>query len=145
MVKNLGGRGLPARIFLPVFVLFAVFFLGVMIYLVRIGFGSTGSIFGNGVPAGTAAGRMPTQSNAYQVQGGPPAAVTEQLATLRKQIAKHPNDDVALTQLGDMYLTVGMYKQAIPYYQRALIANPRNAAAQTGLTQASESLREAGR
>ena len=34
--------------------------------------------------------------------GGPPAAVMLQFKTLRERIAAHPDDDVAITQLGDM-------------------------------------------
>jgi len=85
-----------------------------------------------------------TDTSGTNVQGGgPPAAVMEQLSTLRARIKAHPRDDVALTELGDMYLTVGKYDQAIPLYQRALAANPKNVAAQTGLSEARESQREA--
>jgi Tetratricopeptide repeat len=38
--------GLPPRIAVPILVVFAVLFLGVMGYLLRIGFGTTGSAFG---------------------------------------------------------------------------------------------------
>lgn len=68
--------------------------------------------------------------------GGPPAAVRTQLADLRARIAKNPKDDVALTQLADMYLAVGKYDDAIPYYKRALAANPNNVAAKEGLSEA---------
>jgi thioredoxin-like negative regulator of GroEL len=44
--------GLPPRIAVPILVVFAVVFLGVMGYLLRIGFGTTGSAFG---PSGTVA------------------------------------------------------------------------------------------
>ena len=59
-----------------------------------------------------------------------------QLKTLRARITAHPNDDVALTQLGDMYTTVNKFAEAIPLYKRALKANPNNVAAQEGLKQA---------
>ena len=110
-----------------------------MIYLVAVGFGVTGSVFGKGADANAT---PPPQSNANAVQGGPPPAVQEQLQTLRARIAAHPNDDVAITQLADMYLAAGMFEGAIPLYRRALKVNPSNVAAQTGLEQANESLHQ---
>ncbi len=65
-----------------------------------------------------------------------------QFQALRRRVARHPNDDVALTQLGDMELAANRFGEAIPYYRRALAANPRNVAAQTGLAEAQEALRE---
>jgi hypothetical protein len=41
-----------------------------------------------------------------------------------------------------MYLASNHFEQAIPLYQRALRANPRNVAAQEGLTQARQALRQ---
>jgi hypothetical protein len=132
-------RGLPPRIYLPIVILFAVLFLGVMGYLIAVGFGVTGSVFGK---SGNAANLSAGSTTAVQ-GGGPPAAVMQQLSTLRARIAAHPNDDVAITQLGDEYLAAGKFAQAIPLYQRALKVNPKNVAAQTGLAEAQESLREA--
>ena len=40
--------GLPKRIALPVFAVFAILFLGIMGYFLKIGFGTTGSAFGPG-------------------------------------------------------------------------------------------------
>ncbi|MBV8498830.1 MAG: tetratricopeptide repeat protein [Candidatus Eremiobacteraeota bacterium] len=108
-----------------------------MAYLVAVGFGVTGSVFGRAAPAQASAARQGSQD---AVEGGPPAPVMAALQTLRKRIAEHPNDDVALTQLGDMYLAANRFDQAIPLYERALRANPRNVAAQTGLAQAREAL-----
>ncbi len=132
-------RGLPPRIYLPIVILFAVLFLGVMGYLIAVGFGVTGSVFGK---SGNAASLSAGSTTAVQ-GGGPPAAVMEQLSALRARIAAHPNDDVAITQLADEYLAAGKFAQAIPLYQRALKVNPKNVAAQTGLAEAQESLREA--
>lgn len=115
---------------------FAVVFLGAMAYLVAIGFGVGGSVFGSGGSHGG------SQSPQQRVEGGPPAAVMLQLQTLRARIAAHPNDDVTLTQLGDMYLAANRFGDAIPYYRRALAVNPHNVAAQTGLSEAREALRE---
>lgn len=131
-------RGLPARIYLPIVIVFAALFLGVMGYLIAVGFGVTGSVFGK---SGNAANLSQGSTTAVQ-GGGPPAAVMEQLSALRARIAAHPNDDVAITQLGDEYLAAGKFAAAIPLYQRALKVNPKNIAAQTGLAEAQESLRE---
>jgi cytochrome c-type biogenesis protein CcmH/NrfG len=131
-------RGLPPRVYLPIVLIFAALFLGVMGYLIAVGFGVTGSVFGK---SGDAASLSQGSANAVQ-GGGPPAAVMEQLSTLRARIAAHPNDDVAITQLADEYLAAGKFAQAIPLYQRALKVNPKNVAAQTGLAEAQESLRE---
>jgi cytochrome c-type biogenesis protein CcmH/NrfG len=110
-----------------------------MAYLVAVGFDVNGSVFGKaGKPAPQAAA-----PNTNVEGGGPPAAVSLQIKTLRERIAAHPDDDVALTQLADMELAVGRYADAIPLYTRALKANPNNVAAQTGLDQAKEGLREA--
>lgn len=112
-----------------------------MAYLVADGFGVTGSVFGKAArpDSGATAERQGSQN---RVEGGPPAPVMAQLQTLRARIASHPNDDVALTQLADMYLAANKFDQAIPFYQRALRANPHNVAAQTGLAQAREALHE---
>jgi tetratricopeptide (TPR) repeat protein len=135
---NTNGRGLPPRIYLPIVALIGIAFIAVMAYLIAVGFGVTGSVFGKGGNAASV-----NAGSATSVQGGgPPAAVMEQLSTLRARIAAHPRDDVAITQLGDMYLAAGKYAQAIPLYQRALSVNPRNVAAQTGLAQARDALHE---
>lgn len=108
-------------------------------YLVSVGFGVTGTVFGK--PADGNPNAVP-QGSQNAVEGGPPPPVMAQLQTLRARIASHPNDDVALTQLADMYLAANKFQQAIPLYRRALRANPHNVAAQTGLAQAREALRE---
>lgn len=124
---------------MPIVVILAALFLIAMYYLVSVGFGVSGSVFGKaGEPARVGAPQSPSNTNVEG--GGPPAAVMTQLKTLRDRIAAHPNDDVALTQLADMYLAVGKYGEAIPLYQRALKANPQNVAAQTGLEQAKSGL-----
>ena len=133
-------RGLPPRIYLPIVAVIALIFLSVMAYLIAEGFGVTGSVFGKGARPGAAAAQQQQGSQA-SVEGGPPAAVVEQLKTLRERIAAHPNDDVAITQLGDMYLAANRFADAIPLYQQALKVNPHNVAAQTGLAQAREGLR----
>jgi tetratricopeptide (TPR) repeat protein len=136
-------RGLPPRIYLPILLVIGGAFLATMTYLVAAGFGVTGSVFGSAAKSSSTA----TQGAAgaqTRVEGGPPAAVVEELKTLRARIAAHPDDDVALTQLGDMYLAANRFADAIPYYRRALRANPHNVAAQAGLSEASDALKQTG-
>jgi cytochrome c-type biogenesis protein CcmH/NrfG len=133
--------GLPPRIYVPIVTLIAAIFLCTMAYLVAVGFGVTGSVFGKAAQPQTSA-PVERQGSQNRVEGGPPAPVVAQLQTLRARIATHPNDDVALTQLADMYLAANRFEEAIPLYRRALRANPHNVAAQTGLAQAREALRE---
>lgn len=109
-----------------------------MSYLVNKGFGVTGSVFGENAGA-THSDSSRAAGNA-NVEGGPPAAVQVQLSQLRAQIKRDPKDDVALTQLADLYLSVGKYTQAIPLYTRALAANPKNVAAKAGLDEAKSGL-----
>ncbi|HEY1977962.1 MAG TPA: tetratricopeptide repeat protein [Candidatus Baltobacteraceae bacterium] len=136
-------RGLPPRIALPIVAVVSLIFLVIMAYLVAEGFGVTGSVFGKAAKPGTVAGaQQQSQGSQDNVEGGPPPAVAEQLKTLRDRIAKHPDDDVAITQLADMYLAANRYADAVPLYRQALKANPRNVAAQTGLAEAQEALRE---
>lgn len=133
--------GLPPRIYVPIVVVIGAAFLCIMGYLVADGFGVSGSVFGKAVKSQSSA-QMQPQGSQNAVEGGPPAPVVAQLRTLRARIAAHPNDDVALTQLADMYLASNHFAQAIPLYQRALRANPHNVAAQTGLAQARDELRQ---
>jgi cytochrome c-type biogenesis protein CcmH/NrfG len=125
----------------PIVTVAAIVFLCIMAYLVADGFGVTGSVFGRAVTS-KAAGVTTQQGSQNDVEGGPPAPVVAELRTLRARIAAHPNDDVALAQLGDMYLAANLFSQAIPLYERALRANPSNVAAQTGLAQARQALRQ---
>lgn len=135
-------RGLPPRIYIPIVVLLGALFLGSMAWLVHAGFTTGGSVFGTGTGAGSRAGAPTAGPPAVNVEGGgPPVAVRAQLQELRDRIARNPKDDVALTQLADMYLAVGKYAQAIPYYQRALAVNPNNVAAKEGLSEAQSGLK----
>lgn len=126
---------------MPIVAVLAIAFLGVMLYLVGVGFGVTGSVFGKAAPANGSGAQGPSSGTNVQ-GGGPPAAVMEQVQTLKARVAAHPKDDVALTQLADLYLAANKYQEAIPLYKRALAVNPRNVAAQTGLEQAQEDLRQ---
>lgn len=107
-----------------------------MAYFLRIGMSSNGSELGQGSPGSVSGPKTDAQPQNVSVGGGPPAAVVAQLSQLRAQIAAHPKDDVALVQLGDLYLAVQKYQQAIPLYTRALAANPKNVAARAGLDEA---------
>jgi len=137
-VPNVPSKGLPPRTYLPIVAVIAIVFLSIMAVLLRAGFGTVGSAFGPGTQP-SAPGAQPQN---VSVGGGPPPAVAAQLGELRGRIATHPNDDVALAQLGDMYLTVGEYDKAIPLYRRALKANPKNVAARAGLDEAQAALKE---
>ena len=113
-----------------------------MAWLLHTGFTTGGSVFGTGTGAGARASAPTAGPPAASVEGGgPPATVRTQLRDLRGRVARNPKDDVALTQLGDMYLAVAKYQQAIPYYRRALSANPNNVAAKEGLSEAQDGLR----
>jgi cytochrome c-type biogenesis protein CcmH/NrfG len=145
MVSAQPPRGLPLRIYLPIVAVLAILFLGVMAYLVADGFGVTGSVFGKAAgPGGAGTAAQQQQGSQANVEGGPPAAVVEQLKTLRERIAKHPKDDVAITQLGDMYLAANRFADAIPLYRQALAVNPQNVAAAAGLAQARDGLHQSG-
>ncbi len=141
MVAEANDNGLPPRIYVPILAVIVLLFLGTMAYLVSVGFGVTGSVFGKTAPSGAAAATA-RQGSQNAVEGGPPAPVAAQLQTLRSRIAAHPNDDVAITQLADMYLAANKFEEAIPLYRRALRVNPHNVAAQTGLAQAQAALRQ---
>jgi len=134
-------NGLPPKVYVPILAVIVIVFLGTMAYLVSIGFGVTGSVFGKAAQAGAEPAAV-RQGSQNAVEGGPPAPVAAQLQTLRARIAAHPNDDVAITQLADMYLAANKFEQAIPLYRQALRVNPRNVAAQTGLAQAQAALRQ---
>lgn len=134
---------LPPRIYLPIVVVVAIAFLALMGYLVNLGFGTTGSVFGKGASVSASQRQAARAGEADSVQGGPPAAVMVQLQTLRSRVAKNPRDDVSLTQLGDLYLAAFKYAQAIPYYTRALKINPANVAAKAGLQEAKSAVAQA--
>ncbi len=128
--------GLPTRIALPIFLVLGGGFIALLLYFLSIGYGVGGSVFGDGKSTTT---QQAPQSN--NVQGGPPPAVMAQVQTLRARIAAHPEDDIAIAQLGDMYLAAGKYALAIPLYKQALKVNPKNVTAQTGLEQATAGLK----
>ena len=130
--------------YLPIVIVAGGAFLAVLAWFVHQGFATGGSVFGSGTGATARAGTNAPTSGPPAVNvegGGPPATVRIQLAQLRERIDKNPKDDVALTQLGDMYLAVGKYADAIPYYRRALAANAKNVAAQEGLSEARAGLK----
>jgi len=133
-------RGLPPRIYLPITGIFAAVFLTLIVLLVRQSLSTGGSVFGNGTGAGAQPQVTQAPPSLSVEGGGPPASVRMQLEQMRARVARNPKDDVALTQLGDMYLAAGKYAQAIPYYRRALAANKTNVAAKEGLQQAQSAL-----
>lgn len=112
-----------------------------MAWLVHAGFATGGSVFGTGTGASSHAAIATAGPPAVNVEGGPPAGVQLQLQELRTRIARNPKDDVALTQLGDMYLAAQKFADAIPYYRRALSVNRNNVAAKEGLSEAQSGLK----
>ncbi len=144
-MRSTPSRGLPPHIAIPVFAAIALVFLATMAYLLIEGFGVTGTVFGKAANPNAAAAGQRSQGSQQSVEGGPPPAVVEQLRALRNRIATHPKDDVAITQLGDMYLAAGRFADAIPLYLRALRVNPHNVAAAAGLSEARDALQQSQR
>jgi cytochrome c-type biogenesis protein CcmH/NrfG len=142
-VKQPLQRGLPLRVYLPIVALIGAIFLGAVIWLVHAGFATGGSVFGAGTGSNGHAAAPPAAPPAVNVQGGPPAGVQMQLQDLRSRIARNPKDDVALTHMGDMFLAIGRYRDAISFYRRALSVNPKNVAAQEGMSEARSGLKSA--
>lgn len=140
-------RGLPPRIYVPILAVFAVAFLGLMAFLLRIGLGNTGTALGPAsLPAGNAtlaplAGRGPSLPGAA-VGGGPPAPVRNALADLRARLRANPRDVAALLELGSLYAAAGKDMDALGYYRRAAEADPSNAEA---LYDEGETARSSGR
>lgn len=67
--------GLPARIAIPIFAVFAVIFLGILGWFLRIGFGTTGSAFGpSGAPAEQGDARI--QATPAPIATDPPGTFT---------------------------------------------------------------------
>ncbi|HEX3581459.1 MAG TPA: tetratricopeptide repeat protein, partial [Thermoanaerobaculia bacterium] len=62
----------------------------------------------------------PPETAAAAPAGSPMEQVRQQLEMLKKQIAQNPNDFDALVQLGNMYMDVSKFPQAIDYFKRAL-------------------------
>jgi hypothetical protein len=148
-------RGLPPRIYLPILIVGALAFLGVVGYFLRVGLGVTGAALGptaqqgdsniqaTGAPGGAA---LPTpapgevivpQSGGAPngvgggtppqgVAAGPPAPVMRLLVDLRGRLQRNPKDLSALVNLANLYFDAGKYAQAIPYYERALALDPAN-------------------
>ena len=65
-------NGLPPRIYLPIVAAIAAIFLAVMAYLVAVGFGVSGTVFGKAVKSPPSA--TMSQGSQDAVEGGPPAA-----------------------------------------------------------------------
>lgn len=126
-------RGLPPRIYVPILAVFAVVFLAVMAYLLRIGLGNTGTALGpSSVPAARSVQGLPG-NEVGGGSGGPPAPVMEQLQQMRERLRTNPNDVTALLTLGDMYHEIGKDQEAVSFYRRAAHADPKNEHARESL------------
>lgn len=68
------------------------------------------------------AGPMAPANPSSSPAGGAPVMqmVLKQIAELKKQIEKNPQDVKALAQLGTMYMDAGKFPQAVGYFERAL-------------------------
>jgi tetratricopeptide (TPR) repeat protein len=125
-------------------------------YLVRLGFGDTGTALGYGAPAEQGDARIQaTAAPASMVTdppgtftvpqtgtgpiaqtsalpgntvggGGPPAPVMQELTTMRARLKANPDDLAALVALAGMYFDAGKFDQAIGYDKRALALDPGN-------------------
>ena len=71
------------------------------------------------ITATTTSAPLP-ESAAAAPASGPMEQVRQQLEMLKKQIEQNPNDFDALVQLGNMYMDVSKFPQAIDYFKRAL-------------------------
>ncbi len=147
--------GLPSKVVIPIVTAFAVVFLGIMAYFLRIGFGTTGAAFGPQAaavheqgdariaatpvpdagptdPPGTIdipqSGGAPVAANSpgNPTGGGPPAPVMQLLGELRARVAKNPRDIAALVELGNLYFDAAKFDAATDYYRRALLLDPTN-------------------
>jgi tetratricopeptide (TPR) repeat protein len=151
-----GEMGLPLRIALPILAVVAVVFIAIMGYLVKLGFGDTGTALGYGAPAEQGDARIQaTAAPASMVTdppgtftvpqagtgpiaqtsalpgntvggGGPPAPVMQELTTMRARLKANPNDLAALVALAGMYFDASKFDQAILYDKRALALDPGN-------------------
>jgi regulator of sirC expression with transglutaminase-like and TPR domain len=149
-------RGLPPRTYLPILVVTALAFLGIVGYFLKIGLGSTGTALGpvaqqgdanirasaapaapgevvvpqsGGAPADAAAGGPNGVGGGTPPQArgaAPPAPVQRLLGELRERLQRNPNDLAALVNLANLYFDAGKYPQAIAYYKRALALDPAN-------------------
>lgn len=148
--------GLPLRIAVPIFAVFAVIFIAVMGYFVKAGLMEGGTALGYGAPAEQGDARVrATPAPAALVTdppgtftvpqtgtgpiaqtsalpgntvggGGPPAPVMQELQAMRDRLKTNPNDLAALVALGSMYYDAGKFAQAAVYDKRALILDPGN-------------------
>jgi cytochrome c-type biogenesis protein CcmH/NrfG len=125
-------NGLPPRIYLPILLLTALVFLGVVGYFLRIGLGVTGAALGPaaqgdstggaGPPGNGVGGGTPVQGPA----GAPPAPVQRLLVDLRGRLVQNPRDLSALVGLAQLYFDAGKFERAGDYYRRALAIDPAN-------------------
>lgn len=139
---------------MPILVVFAVVFLGIMGWLLRLGFGTTGSAFGPSVPAQqgdaeiratpapigteppgtftipqTGTGPVANRPSALPGQstgGGPPAPVMAEVQSLQQRIARNPKDLAALVAMGGLEMQAQKFDKAADYLQRALALDPGN-------------------
>jgi tetratricopeptide (TPR) repeat protein len=151
-----GEMGLPLRIALPIFAVFAAIFIAIMGYFVKTGLTDNGTALGAGAPAEQGDARVrATPPPAAMVTdppgtftvpqtgtgpiaqtsalpgnavggGGPPAPVLQELQAMRERLKANPNDLAALVALAGMYFDAGKFDQSAVYDRRALALDPGN-------------------
>ena len=148
-------RGLPPRIYLPILIVAALAFLGIVGYFLRSALGVTGSAIGPVGQQGDANIRVTATAGAtalattapgevvvpqtggapngvgggtppQTVAGGPPAPVQRLLTELRGRLQQNPHDLAAIVNLANLYFDAGKYAQSATYYKRALALDPGN-------------------
>lgn len=76
-----------------------------------------------GAPPEARGAATPTPAAGGADAGGNPAVmemVRQRIAELRAALERNPDDVDALVQLGNLYMDAAKYREAIPFYERAL-------------------------
>ena len=86
-----------------------------------------------GSPMGMSPAQLPGIGSAQQPQAPSPQMVAQAAAPLLTQLQNNPNDVETVIKLGNLYYDSQAYPQAIQYYEKALVAQPKNADVSTDL------------
>jgi Flp pilus assembly protein TadD len=134
-------------VYIPIVLVFAAAFLGIIGYFLHVAYGVSGSAIAPSMrlsaaatPSAATATLAPGEEEVPQSGGaasgntstaplegtGPPPAVREQIDAYRTRLAQNPRDLAALVGLASMESTAGMDDRAVPLYQRALALDPSN-------------------
>jgi len=135
-------RGLPPRISIPIVIVGTVLMLALILNFLKTGLGVTGAALGpSATPSDAAAAPMGVAvpqsgvdvpgngvggGTAAPAGGGPPAPIQRLLTELKGRVVRNPKDRSALLGLAQLYADAGKFSQALPYYRRAVAADPSN-------------------